>query len=298
MSKRKKPQSEKPKKSLTAYVLYCGEKRSKLKEEQPDLTFAEVGKELGRLWRELSQDEKQPFSDKAKELKTEYDVAIKKYKEEHPDSSDDEKRSRKKRKTGKGKKGKKGKKGSRKKKDKNAPKRPKTGFMFFSQDMRSIVKQEKPDATFAETGKLLGERWGNASPEDRKVKNHNHYIFTTLLVILTFYTFEKQKSRNITINLKKIKKDTKKKWQTTHHQQKVHLPTPVVPNPILPPVIPTPPVAVRVKKRKNPLRKRNLKRKRLVANLNLIKLIIIHTYTKKKKNIQYLHTFIVNYFLF
>ncbi|KAI9007294.1 Non-histone chromosomal protein 6 [Gaertneriomyces semiglobifer] len=50
-------------------------------------------------------------------------------------------------------------KGTRAKKDPNAPKKPLSAFMLFSQAMRPKVKEENPDVTFGDTGKILGERW-------------------------------------------------------------------------------------------------------------------------------------------
>ncbi|TNY24060.1 high mobility group box domain-containing protein [Rhodotorula diobovata] len=54
------------------------------------------------------------------------------------------------------------------KKDPNAPKRPLSAYMHFSQDMRSVVKEENPDVTFGEIGKLLGVKWKEATENDKK----------------------------------------------------------------------------------------------------------------------------------
>ena len=53
--------SPKAKKPLSGYMLFAKEMRPKLKEESPDLTFGEVGKELGARWRALSDDEKAKY---------------------------------------------------------------------------------------------------------------------------------------------------------------------------------------------------------------------------------------------
>jgi len=57
---------------------------------------------------------------------------------------------------------------TRRKKDPNAPKRPITAYMFYAQDQRKVVNQERPDAKFGEVGKLIGEKWRQLSPEDKK----------------------------------------------------------------------------------------------------------------------------------
>jgi len=54
------------------------------------------------------------------------------------------------------------------KKDPNAPKKPLSGYMYFSLDWRERVKTESPDATFGETGKILGAKWKELSESDRK----------------------------------------------------------------------------------------------------------------------------------
>jgi len=64
-------------------------------------------------------------------------------------------------------KGKKKRVKGKKAKDPNAPKRPLSAFMYFSQEMRSSVKTENPDATFGELGKLLAEKWGNTGDKKK-----------------------------------------------------------------------------------------------------------------------------------
>lgn len=54
------------------------------------------------------------------------------------------------------------------KKDPNAPKRPLSAYMLFSQDKRAEVKEEKPDVTFGEIGKILGAKWKEADEAERK----------------------------------------------------------------------------------------------------------------------------------
>jgi len=47
-----------PKRPLSAYLLFCQEFRQQIKDENPDMKFTEVGKELGRMWREDYGDKK------------------------------------------------------------------------------------------------------------------------------------------------------------------------------------------------------------------------------------------------
>ena len=75
------------------------------------------------------------------------------YKEEHPESSDEEERPAKK----------------RKKKDPNAPKKPCSAFFHFSKKMRPRIKEENPDASFGQLGKIIGEQWSKLGADERKV---------------------------------------------------------------------------------------------------------------------------------
>jgi hypothetical protein len=56
---------------------------------------------------------------------------------------------------------------SPKKKDPNAPKRALSAFMLFSQEKRSQIKTDNPDATFGQIGKLLGDAWKSASESEK-----------------------------------------------------------------------------------------------------------------------------------
>jgi hypothetical protein len=44
-----------------------------------------------------------------------------------------------------------------------------SAYMFFVQDWRDRIKSENPDVTFGEVGKLLGAKWKEMSPAEKKV---------------------------------------------------------------------------------------------------------------------------------
>merc|ERR1711959_463913 len=62
---------------------------------------------------------------------------------------------------------KKARKFGKKPKDKNAPKRPSTAFFIFANEVRDEIREENPNASIGEIGKILGQEWG-ALDEDRK----------------------------------------------------------------------------------------------------------------------------------
>jgi hypothetical protein len=57
--------------------------------------------------------------------------------------------------------------GGKQKKDPNAPKRGKTSYMYFAGEMRATIKEENPDATFGEMGKLTGQKFKALTPEEK-----------------------------------------------------------------------------------------------------------------------------------
>ena len=67
-----------PKRPLTAYFLFSAEHRSQFEKGTP---VAEQAKKLGEQWRELSDEDKQPFVDKAAKAKEAYAVTMQKYKQ-------------------------------------------------------------------------------------------------------------------------------------------------------------------------------------------------------------------------
>ena len=50
---------------LTGFILFSQENRASVKEENPNNTFGEVGKELGSRWRALSKEEQDVFTSRA-----------------------------------------------------------------------------------------------------------------------------------------------------------------------------------------------------------------------------------------
>jgi len=69
----KAPRAAKPKKGgkgaskrpLSAYMFFSQDWRERIKTENPDASFGEVGKLLGAKWKELDDTEKKPYHDLA-----------------------------------------------------------------------------------------------------------------------------------------------------------------------------------------------------------------------------------------
>ncbi|KAJ3715728.1 high mobility group box domain-containing protein [Lentinula raphanica] len=79
-SRKPKKDPKAPKRALSAYMFFSQDWRERIKSENPDAGFGEVGKLLGAKWKELDEEEKKPYieqaardKERAEEEKTAYD---------------------------------------------------------------------------------------------------------------------------------------------------------------------------------------------------------------------------------
>merc|ERR1712048_1175378 len=70
--KRKKKKKKGPKKARSAFVFFGMEYRPKIRQENPDMKFAEISKAIGAKWKEATEEEKKPYLDKQAEDKLRY----------------------------------------------------------------------------------------------------------------------------------------------------------------------------------------------------------------------------------
>jgi len=70
--KKSKKDSRAPKRSASAFLYFSGDRRGAIKESNPDLSNTDVSKELGRMWREMSETEKKPYVEQEKEEREKY----------------------------------------------------------------------------------------------------------------------------------------------------------------------------------------------------------------------------------
>lgn len=72
-AKGKKAKKTGPKRPSSAYILFSKEAREQIKIDTPDLTFGEIGKEIGARWKNVDADDKVRFEGLAKEDKGRYE---------------------------------------------------------------------------------------------------------------------------------------------------------------------------------------------------------------------------------
>ncbi|KAI8912590.1 high mobility group box domain-containing protein [Gorgonomyces haynaldii] len=91
---KKKPRAKKdpnaPKKGLSAFMIFSQENRPKIKEENPEASFGELGKLLGQKWKELDEEDKKPYQEKAEADKARYEKQMSEYTKKGKASDDAE----------------------------------------------------------------------------------------------------------------------------------------------------------------------------------------------------------------
>ncbi|OJJ39297.1 hypothetical protein ASPWEDRAFT_106524, partial [Aspergillus wentii DTO 134E9] len=62
-----------PKRGLSAYMFFANDMRDKVREENPGISFGQVGKQLGDRWKNLSDADRRPYDEKAAADKKRYE---------------------------------------------------------------------------------------------------------------------------------------------------------------------------------------------------------------------------------
>ncbi|KAF8263155.1 HMG-box [Lactarius quietus] len=79
-----------PKRALSAYMFFSQDWRERIKAENPDASFGEVGKLLGAKWKELEEEEKKPYVEQAARDKTRAEQEKSEYENKNAGSGDGE----------------------------------------------------------------------------------------------------------------------------------------------------------------------------------------------------------------
>lgn len=78
-AKKNKKDPNAPKRGKSAFIFFMSEMRQKVKEESPDLSFGEIGKKLGEMYKALSEADKAKYLEMAEEDKKRYEDEIASY---------------------------------------------------------------------------------------------------------------------------------------------------------------------------------------------------------------------------
>ncbi|KAF9348803.1 Non-histone chromosomal protein 6 [Mortierella sp. AD094] len=79
-----------PKNPMSAYLLFCEEWREKVKAQNPDSSFGELGRLLGEQWRAYTDDQKAPYIAKHEKAKAKYATEKAAYDAKKAQDDDDE----------------------------------------------------------------------------------------------------------------------------------------------------------------------------------------------------------------
>jgi len=154
-AKKKLKDPNAPKKASTAFMLWSLANRPRIREQFPELGFADIGKRLGEEWGQIDEKAKDHWQRQAGKDRERYEREQSAYLKSAAYSHWLDQAS-----AISGKR--------RRKKDPNPPKQPLTAYVIFSNEVRDQVISENPAANFGEIGKIIGAKWRALVVEDRK----------------------------------------------------------------------------------------------------------------------------------
>ena len=139
-----------PKRGKSSYLFFCIHARPLIKEENPDIDFKEMSKELGKRWSELSDEDKQPFIEESEADKIRYQLEMETY---VPSSAPAVKKTPK---------------------AKASPKRGRSAFNFFSLEERPHIKEANPEWNYSQIVSELSARW-KALKDSKNIKDKENF---------------------------------------------------------------------------------------------------------------------------
>jgi hypothetical protein len=150
---RMKPDPNAPKKPFQPYIYFSNSIRDAIKNEHPDISFSDLGKEMGKRFKALSPEEHQYWKDIAAQEKEAYDRALEAYQSSlmstdpscygiRPANCDNV--------------------------DPNALKKPNSAYIRFSNSVRESIKQQYPEMSPNDVSREVSKRFKELPPDERK----------------------------------------------------------------------------------------------------------------------------------
>ena len=146
---KKKKDPDAPKKNCSSYIFFCKDTRTSVKENNPEFKGTEITKELGRLWKELDEEQKVPFVEQADLDKVRYQDEMK----THTPSEASKESGKKPKKT-----------------RKPGPKKASSSYLFFCKDQRPKTKVSNPEMDAKDITRELGRMWKEDMTDKKKKK--------------------------------------------------------------------------------------------------------------------------------
>jgi hypothetical protein len=158
--RRKRRDKEKPKRAMSAYLVFLNRHREETHKANPGFTVTDVTKKLAEKWKKVSAAERAECQRISDEDKARYYREMQSYvpmpdeKEEAPVRYDKDGNRK------------------RRKKDKNAPRKNRSSYIIWAQEYRDKYfrpKANTPEAvSFRDQAAKLGEAWKACTPQQRK----------------------------------------------------------------------------------------------------------------------------------
>lgn len=145
-----------PKGVRTGFQFLLDSKRAEMQRENQHMPYNVLSQEVGRIWRAMTDVEKSPWMELARNDRIRYDAEMANYKPPRYIES------------GNFDKGEKLKDLMRR--DPNAPKQPKGAYVFYASAKREELQATHPDLSFPEVMKQVGASWKGLSLDERKVR--------------------------------------------------------------------------------------------------------------------------------
>lgn len=151
------------KKPKTSWICFSTEKRKEMSQEElKDCKFGDVCKNLASTWKEMSEEDKAPYTALHLADKQRFEHALAELTEEElAEYKNAVKAKRVEKKLH-------AKKPSRCKRPKDAPMPTRSAYLFFAAITRSAIMAEFSGITFQDVGRELGKRWKALSDEEKK----------------------------------------------------------------------------------------------------------------------------------
>jgi len=130
--KKRKKKKQNLKRPKSAYMFYAASVYQSVKSQNENASAPELLQKIAQKWNSLSDAQKQPYNEKAKEDKERYTKQVAEYKKTLP------------------------------------PKRPLSAFMIYSNDVRDSIMNANPNSTFGEIGSIIGEKWRSLSESQKE----------------------------------------------------------------------------------------------------------------------------------
>jgi hypothetical protein len=144
--KKLKRDPDAPKGAKNAFIFFCSDNRDEVKEENPDMKMKDISKKLGEMWKEVDEELKTEYQEKAKQDKERYLIELEDYipKEGYKNPKDKKKSKVK----------------------SNSPKRARSAYIFFCKDNREEVSSSGVKNT--DILKKLGKMWKELDEKKKK----------------------------------------------------------------------------------------------------------------------------------